>query len=240
MAPTGRPRGGFPFGVLLWLALAIAFAVGLWLLAALFPGSLSSTGDQVGLVRLVSVLVLISSGLLFVRRFNFAAAVRNIAIWSGAAALLVLAYTYQDELRAVGARVGAELLPSQAAVPADGVVILTQDTSGHFYAGGSANGARVRFLVDTGASDIVLSPRDARRMGIDLAALGYTRLYQTANGMGRGAPYRLERLSIGPFEFHDVAVSVNQAEMNASLLGMSFLNRLSGFEIRGRKLILRR
>ena len=84
MPPPGRGR--FPFGVVLWLLLAIALAVGLWLLAGYFPDSLSSAGDQVGLVRLLSILVLISSGLLFARRFNVADVVRNIAIWTGVAA----------------------------------------------------------------------------------------------------------------------------------------------------------
>ncbi|MBT3978500.1 MAG: TIGR02281 family clan AA aspartic protease [Rhodospirillaceae bacterium] len=104
---------------------------------------------------------------------------------------------------------------------------------------GSANGARVRFMIDTGASDIVLSPADARAIGIDPATLRYTRVYQTANGLGRGASYRLETLAIGPIEFRDVAVSINQAEMNVSLLGMAFLDRLSTFEISGRRMTLR-
>lgn len=237
--PPGRGRGGIPVGLLLWLLLAIAVGMGIWLLASYFPGRLSSDEDRVGLIRLLSILALISSGLLFARRIKLGALARNIAIWIGAAALLVLAFTYQDELKAMGARIAAELLPNQPAVTADGVVELTQGAGGQFYAVGRANGARVRFLIDTGASDIVLSPQDARRMGIDIAALRYTRLYQTANGMGRGAPFQLDRLSIGPFEFRGVAVSINQAEMHASLLGMSFLDRLSGFEIHGRKLILR-
>ncbi len=238
--PPERRRLGFPVGVLLWLLLLLAVGIGIWLLAGYFPGQLSSGEGRIDLVRLLSILALVSSGLLFARRINFGEVVRNIAIWTGAAAILVLIYTYQDELGSVGARVGAELFPSQPAVTPEGVVNLTQGPGGHFYAMGSANGARVRFMIDTGASDIVLSPADARRIGIDLASLRYTRRYQTANGPGRGAPHRLDVLSIGPIEFQDVAVSINQAEMNVSLLGMSFLDRLTKFEIRGRNLTLRR
>jgi aspartyl protease family protein len=235
-----RRRSGFPVGVLFWLLQLFAAGIGIWLLADYFPGQLSSDGDQVHLVRLLSILALVSSGLLFARRISMGDVVRNIAIWTGVAAILVLAYTYQDELGDVGARVGTELFPSEPVVSPEGVLNLTQGPNGHFYAAGRANGTRVRFMIDTGASVVVLSPLDAQRIGIDLSALQYTRLYHTANGLGRGAPYRLDTLAIGPIEFRDVVVSINEAEMNASLLGMSFFNRLSSFEIRGRRLILRR
>ena len=72
-----------------------------------------------------------------------------------------------------------------------------------------------------------------------MRALSFSRVYQTANGIGRGAPFTLERLTIGPVTRAHVAVSINQAEMRESLLGMSFLQSLSSFEIRGRKLFLR-
>jgi aspartyl protease family protein len=237
--PAQRRRRHFPIGLLLWLFLVASVGVGIWLLAGYFPGQLSSGEDRIDLVRLLSILALISSGLLFARRIDFGEVIRNIAAWTGAAAILVLVYTYQAELGKVAARVGAELFPSQPVVVAAGVVNLTQGPDGHFSAMGSANGARVRFMIDTGASDIVLSPADARAIGIDPATLRYTRVYQTANGLGRGASYRLETLAIGPIEFRDVAVSINQAEMNVSLLGMAFLDRLSTFEISGRRMTLR-
>jgi aspartyl protease family protein len=86
-------------------------------------------------------------------------------------------------------------------------------------------------MVDTGASDVVLSPADARRLGFDLAELKFTRIYQTANGTVRGAPVRLRRITIGPIEIEDVRASVNGAPMGTSLLGMSFLGRLMGYEV---------
>lgn len=237
--PPERGRPGFPTGVLLWLALLLAIGIAIWLLADIFPGQVSSGEDQVDLVRLIALLALVSSGLLAARRINFGEVVRNIAIWTGAAAILIIGYTYQDELVSIGARVGAELFPSQPVTTPGGELKLTQGPDGHFYAMGSANGAPLRFMIDTGASEIVLNPSDAQRIGIELSTLRYTRLYQTANGMGRGAPYVLDRLAIGPIEFRDVAVSINEAEMSTSLLGMSFLDRLSAFEIQGRRLILR-
>ena len=242
--PWGPPpepkRRVFPMGVLVWLALLFATGIGFWLLAGYFPGRLASDDNQIQMVRLLSILALVSSGVLFARRVKFSEMVRNIAVWTGAAAVLVLAYTYQDEIKSVGARVGGELMPGEAMVTAAGEVTLRRGDDGHFYALARANGTRINFMIDTGASGIVLSPADARRLGLDPARLRYTRIFQTANGRGRGAPRRLDSLSIGPIEFRDVAISINQVEMGTSLLGMSFLNRLSSFEIRGRSLVLGR
>lgn len=233
----------FPVGVLLWLALLFAVALGLWLLAEQFPGRLSSGDGQINLIRGLSILALLSSGLLFVRRINVGEMIRNIAIWTGAAAVLILVYTYRDEIsdigQQVGGRVSAELLPGQPVTTIGGSVTLIQGRGGHFIAHGRVNGATIPFMIDTGATGIVLSPAAARAIGLDPETLRYTQIFHTANGIGYGAPYRLKHLSIGHIGFDDVAVSINKAEMSTSLLGMSFLNRLSSFEIRGQKLILR-
>ena len=100
------------------------------------------------------------------------------------------------------------------------------------------DGTALRFLVDTGATDVVLSPADAQRLGFDLSSLSFTQLYNTANGTVRGAPVRLRNVSLGPIQLRDVRASINEAPMRSSLLGMSFLGRLSSFEIRGDSLTL--
>ncbi len=97
----------------------------------------------------------------------------------------------------------------------------------------------MRFLIDTGASDIVLAPEDARRIGIDMGALTYSRSYQTANGLGEGAPLRIDSLRMGPIWLTDVPASVNRAPMDTSLLGMSFLRQIGSFEIEGRRMRLK-
>jgi aspartyl protease family protein len=101
------------------------------------------------------------------------------------------------------------------------------------------NGAPVRFIIDTGASDIVLSPSDARRAGVDMASLDFARGYETANGAGRGARVVLKSLQVGQVHAADVEASVNAAPMRASLLGMAFLKRFESIEVRGGRLVLR-
>jgi aspartyl protease family protein len=123
---------------------------------------------------------------------------------------------------------------------ADGVVEVRAGLGGHFTVTATVNGRPVDFLIDTGASDIVLSPADARRIGYDPDRLSFTRQYYTANGIGRGAPVRLDSLAIGPIAYDGLTASVNEAPMSESLLGMSFLRRLDSYEVRRDVMILRR
>ena len=94
-------------------------------------------------------------------------------------------------------------------------------------------------MIDTGASDVALTRADARRLGIDLERLSFDVPYSTANGTSFGARVRLDRVRIGEVVVENVAGSVVSGELDRSLLGMSFLRRLSGFEFRGNELVLR-
>jgi aspartyl protease family protein len=235
--PPRRERDGTR--AMLWLALLLAGGLGLWTLADIFPDRLSSDESRAYLVRSVVVLALLASGLAFSRRIVLGTALRNLAIWAGIIVVLILGFTFQDELRDVAVNVRSELIPGYPAAAGANEFVLTANADGHFHIIGEANGAKVDFLIDTGASDIVLAPADARRLGIDTDALRYTRVYRTANGLGRGASFVLPSLSIGPIARVDVPVSINQSEASESLLGMSFLTGMASIEIRGRKLYLR-
>jgi len=118
-------------------------------------------------------------------------------------------------------------------------MVLSESEGGSYFVYGTVNGTRVRFLIDTGASDIVLSPADAGRIGIDLDALKFDHHYETANGIGQGATYTVAQLSVGNIRFSDVPVSIDRTQMSSSLLGMTFLRRLKSFGFGERKLILR-
>ncbi|MGY9016475.1 MAG: retropepsin-like aspartic protease family protein, partial [Rhodospirillales bacterium] len=80
---------------------------------------------------------------------------------------------------------------------------------------------------------------DARRLGINVETLNFSRRYATANGVVFGAPIRLDKIEIGPIVVKAVRASVNGADMRRSLLGMSFLERLNGFNISKNILTLR-
>jgi aspartyl protease family protein len=225
--------------MLIWLGLLVAVGLGAWWLSTLFPGQVDSDMDQAYLIRTIGILALVSGAVVFARRINIKETVRNVAIWIAIAAVLIVVVSYRDELEDVAMRVRSELVPGYALESGEHEMVLTESEGGNFYIMGEANGVRVRFLIDTGASDTVLSPADAASLGIDVGALDFSKVYSTANGLGRGASYMLDELSVGPVAISPMPVSVNEAEMGSSLLGMTFLRRFRSFEIQGRRLILR-
>lgn len=118
-------------------------------------------------------------------------------------------------------------------------VYLTKSDDKHFYANAVIGGVPVRFMVDTGATHVSLSPDDARRLGHDLDQLNYSSPHNTANGTVYLAPTRIQSISIGPITMYDVKGTIHRDGLKTSLLGMSFLNRLSGFEKTGNRLVFR-
>jgi aspartyl protease family protein len=110
---------------------------------------------------------------------------------------------------------------------------------GHFLIEAVVNGVPIDFMVDTGASHVVLSLQDARRLGFTPTNLHFTQKFQSANGTVRAAPVELRELRIGQLRLFDLEASVNGGPLPISLLGMSFLQRLSSYEVARDRLILR-
>ena len=105
-------------------------------------------------------------------------------------------------------------------------VTLTSDGRGQFFSGGTVNGAPMRFMVDTGASFVALNAGDAARAGIDYRNKGQPGMTSTANGVIRSWRVPGNTVRLGDITLHEVEVSVIEASMPITLLGMSFLNRL--------------
>lgn len=115
---------------------------------------------------------------------------------------------------------------------------LTKAADGHYWAEGSVNGKAVRFLVDTGASAVALTLADARRLGVT-GDLDYSVEVATANGKTRAAPVMLDTVSVAGARVAGVRAFVVESGLETSLLGMSYLGRLSRFEATPSALILR-
>jgi aspartyl protease family protein len=213
-----------------WLVGAVGLGALIVWLASLFPETLENDEARMGLLHSVLVLALVSSGLAAHRKLRPGHVLRNAAIWLAIASVLFIGYSYRHDLAAVKDRVVGELLPHQAEIVGAEVRFRASE-NGHFVIQAKVNGTPIRFLVDTGASDVTLSPSDARRLGMNLQNLKFNRRYATANGTVFGAPVRLDEISIGPIVIRNVRASVNGADMGRSLLGMSFLERLDGFGI---------
>lgn len=117
---------------------------------------------------------------------------------------------------------------------------LPRAPDGHYYLNAEVNGVPVRFVVDTGASQIVLSRQDAQSAGIDTSRLAYLGRAQTANGEVRTARVQLDSIAVGPVRDEGVRAVVNEGELQQSLLGMSYLQLYSRVEITDGKLVLTR
>lgn len=127
----------------------------------------------------------------------------------------------------------------QLAVAGD-VIEVPRSFDGHYYLPMLVNGKPVTFLVDTGASQIVLSPRDAKRVGIDPDSLNFVGRAATANGLVRTAPVRLDSLELGPIADRNVSAWVNEGDMDRSLLGMDYLQHFSNIQFADGRMILSR
>ncbi len=228
--PPGR--GGW------WLVMAAGVGL-IALLAWQFPEAIETEQYWLHLVYLVGLLALVSSGAVGMRRNRLGENAKQAAVWLAIALVCVAGYGYRFEARAVGQRVLGELLPGYAANSGEAAVTLRAGPNGHYRVDAVVDGARLTFLVDTGASDVVLSLADARKLGFNPDTMAYTQVYSTANGLVRGAPVVLGSITIGGIRVTDVDASVNQAPMAGSLLGMSFLGRLSAYEVRNGSLTLR-
>ena len=131
-------------------------------------------------------------------------------------------------------------LPPQVAFSEDGTIEIPKSYDGHFYVTALVNGAEIEFVVDTGASDLVLSQKDAVTAGLDPENLDFYGRAKTANGEVRTAPVRLESVSLGKFDDKNVRARVNGGDLDISLLGMSYLNRFPEITISRNRLVLSR
>ena len=110
---------------------------------------------------------------------------------------------------------------------------------GQFRIEAEVNGEPVEFLVDTGASLVVLGSKTAERLGFDLESLEYSGMAQTANGTAPIARIILDEIVIGDLTIGTVEAAVVKKPMATSLLGTSFLARLGSYEVRDGRLVLR-
>lgn len=227
---------------LLYLIGAVGVALLVLGLAQRFPGALAQQNNLPLLASMLGWLALVGAGGVAMFRQKPRKAILQMGVWVAIILLLVLGYSFQPEFSAmmtvVKARLTGALIPGQAQEQQDGSVVFARANDGHFHVEALVDGIRINFLVDTGASGIMLSPADARRLGFDPAQLDYSIATSTANGNGRAARVSLSSIAIGPIQRAAMTALVNQADMDGSLLGMTFLDSLGSFTVEGDKLVL--
>lgn len=188
-------------------------------------------------VSLALLLAVLGAGLI-AGRPRLVEVGRAVLLWGALALILIAAYSYRADIERIGLTSLSSVIPG-IAVPLQEGVTVSRSADGHFRINGTVNGAAVTFLLDTGASLVLLTAADASRAGIAPAGADFSQPVSTANGMTRVAPVSLDLVTIGSVEETHVAGAVAQAgSVPTSLLGMSFLSRLYRFEITGDRLVL--
>jgi aspartyl protease family protein len=224
----------------LWLLLAI-LAAALLVLVLHQGGSLADLEqvERSSLLIKIVALAVVAAMVLALTRQRLTHAIESALIWVAIVLLLAIGYTYRHELTEVADRVLAEFIPGHAATRGRTVEI-ARTSGGSFSVTTHINGARVPMVLDTGATAVVLTHEAARAAGLPIEVLNYSVNVDTANGRARAAPVTLDRISVGGITERAVPALIAQpGQLRSNLLGMTFLNRLQSWEVRGDRLVMR-
>ncbi len=226
---------------LLWLLLTGLLLVLLALIARRGESMIGplASGDFSSPIYKIALIVFLGGTALTLFRERLTQAFTAALLWIVVAFVLLAGYAYRFELREVADRVMAELVPGHV-IARGRTVEIARASTGDFDVTAQVNGTRVNMVLDTGASSVVLTFDDAKAAGLPLEVLAYTEDIDTANGRTRAAPVTLDRVAIGGLVERSIeALVARPGQLKTSLLGMSFLNRLRSWEVRGDRLLLR-
>lgn len=192
---------------------------------------LDNPNDQARLFYLVILGSVVAVWVFARYRNRLGQAAQHAAIWVLIFIGAVLAFGFKDNLRMM-------LYSDEPQQISESTVVLKRERDGHFHTTVEINGQKVHFIVDTGASHLVLSKADAEAAGIDIAGLDFVIPTQTANGRVMSATVRLTSVVLGQFTDQNVRATVNGGDLDQSLLGMSYLDRYDGFTVEGDRMFL--
>jgi aspartyl protease family protein len=197
------------------------------------------THNFASLTIYAALLVFIGSFVVAMFRHRFREALEAALFWVVIALFLAAGYSYRAELGEIADRMLAELIPGRPAVR--GLMVeIARGRGGEFRVATKVNGAHIPMVLDTGASAVVLTHDAAKEAGLPLEMLAYTVPVETANGRTRAAAVTLDRLVVGSIVERRVPALIAQpGQLKTNLLGMTFLNRLQSWEVRGDRLVLR-
>ena len=200
-------------------------------------------------VALGLVAMLVGIGIAWHYRASIGWMAATVAVWTIIAGIFITVYVQQmagTPQEAAPAPSSEQQTPAVAtpapasAEPDASSLRIFPDGNGNYRVQGLVNGATVQFLVDTGATNVLLTPADARRAGIDPDQLQYRQMFQTPNGQVKGADIVIYQLAVGPIRLVNIPGAVLRTDIDTSLLGVSFLSRLSGYEVENGAMILHR
>ena len=192
-----------------------------------------TSDDTASLIYLVLLACAVGGWFIVQNRDGMAKMLQQAMIWGFLFLGVIAAYGLWNDVQ-------RQTMNNQTLQLGNGQIAVPRQMDGHYYLTLAINGENIRFVVDTGATDMVLTREDARRAGLDVDTLNFIGTANTANGTVRTAPVRLNTVRLGDFTDTDVYASVNGGEMDGSLLGMGYLEKWGRIEISGGELRLTR
>ncbi|MFK7868052.1 MAG: TIGR02281 family clan AA aspartic protease [Roseobacter sp.] len=189
--------------------------------------------DTGRLIYLVILALMVGGWFFMQARKSLNKSLQQAAVWAFIFVGVIACYGLWNDI-------SQTVAPRQTIFAEQNKVVVPRSPDGHYHITAEVNGTPVRFVVDTGATSLVLTRQDAVRSGIDPDTLAYTGRASTANGVVETAAVRLDTVALGPTVDRQVSAVVNGGEMKQSLLGMSYLQRWGSIEISGGALTLTR
>lgn len=192
-----------------------------------------SADQTASMIYLLLLGLVIGSYVFISSRQALGRSLRHAALWVLIFIGVIVSYGLWQDVKGT-------VIPRQAVFADQGRIEVPIGGDGHYHMVLDVNGVPIQFVVDTGASDIVLTQQDARRAGIEVEGLPFLGIANTANGPVRTARVRLGEVDLGGMVDINVPALVNGGEMEGSLLGMSYLNRFDQVSFGGGKMVLTR
>ena len=183
------------------------------------------------LIYLVLLLTAVGGWFIAENRQSLGKSARMLLAWGLIFLGVIAGYGLWEDVR-------RDVAPRQSVVADGSAIVVPRGSGGHYFLKVDVNGTPIDFIVDTGATDVVLTLQDAERIGLDPDNLPFLGSARTANGPVKTAFTTVDTMAVGPVRYDRVQVAVNGGEMEESLLGMSFLSRFDKIEISGEGLRL--
>ena len=194
-----------------------------------------NSDDSMRLFYALLLLVIVALSLIS-HRMPIKQTVKFALIWVGIFAFGILIFSFRNEGAALWHRVSTAFSPEKPRVSSQDVrVDLGED--GHFRIEAMVNGRAVNFLIDTGATNSMMSRSIASAAGVEISDMGFGVIVETANGMTTMRRARAQTISIGPIKRDDQPLWISE-EQELNVLGMSFLTSLSSWRVEGKTMIL--
>jgi aspartyl protease family protein len=197
-----------------------------------------TNSDLPQIIYLVALLAFLLSSFFFNKQIKASKVFAQLSIWLVITFILIAIYSFRFEFLNLKQRVAGELFPSKISRIGERKLAIKAANDGHFYINILVNGKKIRFMVDTGASDIVLNYSDAQKLGINFKEISSFRRYQTANGFVVNGMINIEEMQLENIKFNNIQVAVSSKDIGNSLLGMSFLSQFEKYEFYQNNLVL--